>query len=341
MVVNDEKRKIGLDILKIISAFLVICIHAPFEGKVGQYFITLARCAVPIFFMITGFFYNEKIDSPKANKQIFKVLKLVIFSNIFYFIFKLILCSIDEKSHMVLIKNVFNKKSLLYLFILNESPIWSHLWYLNALLYVLIIIKVINKYKLMKYAYFITPALLMIDLIFGKYSLLLLHKEIPYIYVRNFLFVGIPYFCIGNYINKKIYNKIKENSNTKYILLALFFFLTSGLERYILVHFNVNAIRDHYISTTFLSISLFLYFLTYKNNKSTNKIDNFISKIGKEYSTLVYILHPACIEVLNRLIGGCSLYREGYPVFIFGFTIIFCVVYKKILVIINSKNNCY
>lgn len=31
------------------GAFLVVCIHAPFPGKIGEYFTSLTRIAVPIF----------------------------------------------------------------------------------------------------------------------------------------------------------------------------------------------------------------------------------------------------------------------------------------------------
>ena len=54
-----ENRNNNLDILKTICAFLVICIHIPFPGSVGAIITPLARIAVPIFFMITGYFYNR------------------------------------------------------------------------------------------------------------------------------------------------------------------------------------------------------------------------------------------------------------------------------------------
>ena len=37
----------------------------------------------------------------------------------------------------------------------------------------------------------------MTDLAFGKYSLVVFGKESPYILVRNFLCVGLPYFALG------------------------------------------------------------------------------------------------------------------------------------------------
>ena len=57
----EQSRAASLDVLKAICAFLVVCIHVPFPGKVGEYFTALTRVAVPIFFMITGFFHADVV----------------------------------------------------------------------------------------------------------------------------------------------------------------------------------------------------------------------------------------------------------------------------------------
>ena len=51
-----QSRADNIDILKAICAFLIVCIHVPFPGRVGAYFTALTRIAVPVFFMITGYF---------------------------------------------------------------------------------------------------------------------------------------------------------------------------------------------------------------------------------------------------------------------------------------------
>ena len=53
----DKNRNLGVDILKFLCAFLVVMIHAPIQG-VSQYTTPIARIAVPIFFMITGYYYS-------------------------------------------------------------------------------------------------------------------------------------------------------------------------------------------------------------------------------------------------------------------------------------------
>lgn len=111
----------------------------------------------------------------------------------------------------------FTGKNILKFLALNESPLARHLWYLGAILYVLVIVLLVDKLNCRKLLYYLITVLLIADLVFGKYSLFILHREFPYIIVRNFLCVRIPYFCIGNFIREKRY---AEKWNKK-ILRAL------------------------------------------------------------------------------------------------------------------------
>lgn len=72
------KRYEGLDILKVISAFLVVCIHASFPGEFGKNVASLARVAVPIFFMITGFFFDSIIERHREKTQLKKVFWMFV-----------------------------------------------------------------------------------------------------------------------------------------------------------------------------------------------------------------------------------------------------------------------
>lgn len=133
-----------------------------------------------------------------------------------------------------------------------------------------------------------TPVLLICDLVFGKYSLLLFERQVPYILLRNFIFVGIPYFCIVEFIAE--HKKMFIDKRVLGVLSCLFI-VTSLLERYLLVMNGTNAARDHYISTTFLSVCLFELALKYKGKNA----------IGKEYSGAIYVIHPILISIFNMI----------------------------------------
>ena len=50
------QREIGLDILRGMAAFLVVCIHFPLEVRGGNYLDGLARVAVPLFSYLADIF---------------------------------------------------------------------------------------------------------------------------------------------------------------------------------------------------------------------------------------------------------------------------------------------
>lgn len=63
----------------------------------------------------------------------------------------------------------------------------------------------------------------------------------------------------------------------------ILFSLTSLAEDRLLTWFDMNATRDHYISSTFLAVSLFLLFLSLKQSKV-----NVFSKLGEKDSLYTY-----------------------------------------------------
>ena len=256
-------RNNNIDILKSICAFLIVCIHVPFPGFVSNYITALSRIAVPIFFMITGYFYTDVVKKGRTARQIKKILILMVEAILVYFVWKWFYTAVASDADFI--SSTFTVKNLLKFVFFNDSPLNGHLWYLGAILYVLIITAIAKKLKITKVLYWLAPVLLTIDLVLGKYSLVLFNREFPYILVRNFLFVGIPYFCIGRMIRERVGQKINKNTAA---LLIFIFSLTTCIERFILVSADMNSTRDHYISTTFLAIAVFLFTLKCDSGKN-------------------------------------------------------------------------
>lgn len=326
----ESNRVDNVDIIKGICAFLVVCIHAPFPGEVGAYFTTITRIAVPIFFMITGYFYSDIKRQRKEIHQIRKILVLMLEANLLYFIWNITLDVLRGESIIIYIQSVFKRRNLLKFLIFNESSLAGHLWYLGAILYVLVIVLLMDKLNCRKVLYFLTPVLLAADLMFGKYSLLIFHREFPHIGVRNFLCVGIPYFCIGNLIREKMWNPDKK-------LLAILipaFALTGMAERFFLVSVRMNATRDHYISTTLLAICFFIYVL-----KSNWKNERLVA-IGRKYSTWIYIMHPIFITIFSitmHKVGIYSIYESIAPIVVCFVTLICLVVLNRVKITIKKQ----
>lgn len=56
----------------------------PFPGVIGEYFTALTRIAVPVLFMITGYFYFDVEEKNGETRQIKKIFKLVLEANVLY-----------------------------------------------------------------------------------------------------------------------------------------------------------------------------------------------------------------------------------------------------------------
>lgn len=308
------KRNDNIDALKTICAFLVVCIHIKFPSKVDSLISPLERCAVPIFFMISGYFYCFSWERKKKINQIKKLVNLAIAINIFYLVVNGSVSLVKGMPIYDYMVSTISLKKVLLLMMTNDNAISGHLWYMSAIIYTLIFFGLfpeLNSYK--KFRYVIIVALLVGDLVLGKYSLLILKHEFPLWMSRNFLFVGIPYFWIGNIIREKKYQKIYAYSKLLPLIYA-----TSIVENYFVSVCGWETVRDHGISTTMLSVLIFTSMIRLKQR------DSILSKIGKTYSQNIYLFHPFVISALNMIITRGRM-REIYdccgPIIVFGVTL--------------------
>ncbi len=338
MVKKIEQKKtnrcIGLDVLKCFATFFVLVCHYPFTNDLMDYVTRWARFVVPIFFMTTGFFYSSTVKRNKEIVHIKKILFLVVSSNIIYLMYGIARYLLNGNLSTY-IANTFNLQSLIEFLFFNESPFAGHLWYLNTLLYTLIIAYFANKFKILRFLNYLIPVLLAVDLVFGKYSILIFGQEFPYIFVRNFLFVGLPYFLLGNLIHNH-YDKLNKVFSTPLlIILSIVFTITSILERFMIIQLNANTTREHFISTTFFSIAIFLLAHKFYSTEKTPAIINSFATIGQRYTAWIYIIHPIVITfskpIFAPILAKVSFIQYIVPI------VLFFVTYAVILLF----NKCY
>ena len=254
--------------------------------------------------MISGYFYRKE----KAVGRIKKILSLFIEANLLYVAWSLLYGVVSGNYPAVGIK------AALKFILLNVSPFGYHLWYLGAILYVLIVVYVADKIGMRRVLYYLIPLFILTDLVLGKYSLLIFGREFPYILVRNWLFTGIPFFAIGMLMREKPRFRIGWWG-------IPVFMVTTILERYLLVANDLNATRDQYISTTFLAIAVFSFALDYKG-----KVSEKIARLGQECSTWIYIIHPifiTCYGYVVRRIGLESIWDYIGTIVVFITSLIF------------------
>ena len=305
------QRNYSIDILKFICAILVVFLHSKYSYE--SVVRPLTRCAVPCFFMISGFllYKKEGIGKDRIFRNIRHILLITMWATLLYIIWK----------EIVMIRQggfLPSSRDFLKWIFLNDCPFAGHLWYLYAYIYVLLIVSLIDKLRLWKYLFMLAPLLLIIELSFGEYSLIIFNRTFPVNYVRNFLFVGFPYFAIGAFFKN---NPTYCFMNNKVLWGGVILFsLTSLLEKYILIQIDKVPIREHYFSSTFLAISLFMLLLSFNINKP-----NVFSRLGEKDSLYIYIIHPIIITIIGVVfnsIGLTALYSWIAP-----FLVVIVVMY--------------
>lgn len=277
-------RNYSLDTLKFICAIFVVFIHTP-QPEIWEIYITpLIRCAVPIFFMISGYFtYGKNNLIHTLYKRIIHLITIFGIVFFFYLSFFLIVNGKDSLEHLSIL---FSYNFIL----LNTVPYCMHLWYIAAYIYVLLIMLIVEKYNLYKCLFLLTPILLLTALVIGKYSEIILGNCYPTNYTRNFLFTGLPFFALG-----MIVKRAKQLPNI-YIsgIFCIIFYILGVIEV-----INIKNLGDWYATTIFLSLSIFILFINIKQGK-----DNILSKVGREDSLYIYLLHfiiATGITLLNEL----------------------------------------
>ena len=193
----EKSRNIGIDQLKVILSMLVVMIHVfpsdahGLKGLIYYYLSNgISRVAVPIFFMLSGYFIRNKINNiSDIRKYLLGILKLFVIWQLMYLIMWL-----PSK-----IKNGSWGDILLFV-VYGYGPIW----YLFSLIFGVILAYLLRythtrtKIALAIILYGIGMALwvsVQSHLIADKSILSYLYRAIGT--SRNFLFMALPFILLG------------------------------------------------------------------------------------------------------------------------------------------------
>lgn len=340
---NASERHTGIDLLKCLCAFLVVYIHAPFPGETGQFLMALCRVAVPVFFAVTGYFYQAQVRKGKERAQLLKVVRLTIYANLIYFVGHIFETLILGGSLTALFSETFDGVGWLVFLAFNESVFAGHTWYLTALLYTLLIVKAVRKRNI-RYLLYLSPVLVLVSILFGKYSVIVFGRQFPLVLGRNCYFIGVPFFCMGYWLSQNM-ERIRSKVRTKTAFFCvLLFSLTTLAEEYLLTAFGVGGVGDIYISTVFLAPAMLICFS--QCGSEASPLGRFFANIGRYYSTWIYIIHVIVINVVRIAMNGIGMgriYELLAPVIVF-FTSLLAIfvirtVYRKAGSIAGAARN--
>jgi len=307
-----KKRNISLDLLKITLAIFVVLLHSHFCDEYNETISYLTvngifRIAVPIFFLINGYFFSYTIENNKVIKWIIRVL---ILYSVWMIIYSPLWFTLNIKHNII---------SLLVGY--------HHLWYIKAMLISGILLFSINNKKtknmlVLAFSLFLIGGILQYLGNYHIFKLNILDKftNVTYIY-RNFLFLGFPFFIIGYLI--KVNDWQKKINSKQIVFLIPFSILILLLESYINYSYTREGV-DILFSLIIICPLIFIYALNLNMNYNVN------SKNISLISTAIYLIHPWVLKILTEI-------HQFGSTFLVLLTIIISFTISLIIIKINKK----
>lgn len=312
----QKRRNFYLDLFKFFLCFLVIAIHL--TGDIYWYF-PVYRLAVPMFFIISGYFnYSEDkvyIEN-KSFKFIKRTAKYMIVGFLIYIVFDFIMCYVDGRGVGYYFTTLFYEDFLLDFIFLNRPITYTgaQLWFLIALFVVSLVHYGLVKFKKLQYYKIIIPVCYAIYFFFAGYMYIFQNTDMPIRYTRNAWFMGLPNFALGFTLAKFNFHK-KSWYKYIYLILGVIFFFLQIFEYNIVKTENISL--EMYVSGVLSAIFLLQFFLGIKRADC-----GFYYKwVGKNCSFYVYILHMAVAAVLSKLFTFSNLMVKCAVVLVASFVI--------------------
>lgn len=293
---ETKKNYGGLDIFKMIAAFLVVAIHtSPLTSfnATADFFLTreLARLAVPFFFMVTGHFvlsdrlWGQERDYGPIWRYLGKTGILYGIAILLYLPIGIYAGHYEDLTPFCAVQ------------MLVFDGTFYHLWYFPALILGILIVCLLGRFCKLGVSMAVTAVLYLIGLFGDSYFGLI--ADVPgvsqayelgfqlFSYTRNGLFLAPIFLVMGAWL-KRGSEKTKPVPNAVGFGISFCLMTAEGL---ILRYYDLQRHDSMYLLLPVCMFFLYRLLLTW-NRKSMGAF--------RTISTWIYILHPAMIVVVRR-----------------------------------------
>lgn len=309
------KKNTTLELFKLIASYMVVFIHVMFSGNPGIAIDAVARFAVPMFFLTSGYF-SYGITPEKIIKRAKHILKLIIISSVCCFLFEILSLVIkgDTNGLASFLSQYYNILLILRLLVFNKPVSSGHLWYLWAILYVYIIYYFTTKRGVRDKTIFrVSFVLLPLHLLLGE-GLSVFNFSMPNMIIRNFAFMGFPLFSLGLFVRKH------ENIICKISNYTLIPALVIGITEPIAARFWFGK-SELYVGSLFILFAIVVVFVKYPDLKHSYIVDKMVG-----CSTYIYIFHKMISAAIILIYNSFNVNYEHSVIMQNIHPLIVCVV---------------
>lgn len=296
-----KERNYYLDYFKGIACIAVVFFHV----KMPHYYVdgiiqSMFRWAIPLFFMISGFYCVVREEDDIRQKMMPKIKHIFLINAIgcaYYFVFQLMIALFGNShgSMQDLLDRfgmMFNGKTMFEWLVLNQDPFINIMWFTSALLYCYVLMWAIAKWNLYQVCYRLIPVLIIIHLVLGN-VLCLFGIDTNLVIYRNFVLFGMPFFMLGHLFRQK-----KEWLKEKVSVRLCYGLILGGMVLSV-VEWSLFTRQEMFVGSILTVIGIFV--LTLHRPECGKK--SLLTVIGQKYSLFIYITHASVNIVLDRFVG--------------------------------------
>lgn len=296
-----SRRNQSLNLLKAIACIAVVFIHVRFPGTFGTIMQVAAQFAVPVFFLIAGYFSYD-CDSAKIEKRLARILKILLFSYLCFFVYDIVILLVRNQDIAAWFRSNFTWKTPIFYIVFCTVDFATPLWYLIAMAETYCAWYFIAKKHKKDLFVKLMPLFLVISILFTTVSESL---NWPWPFRMNFIVRAVPWFLFGCMVRKDS-SLIEKFSNIQLAITAFVAFVASLLP--VIINTRINfSYACCVVSTT----AIFL--LAIKNpSVETGK---FVQYLGDKLSLYVYISHYIIRGILFVLVEKFGLFSTDNVIY--------------------------
>lgn len=213
----------SMEVFRLIASILVLFVHVPFSGDLNTLINCFARCAVPGFLAISGFFCYGA-SAKKLSRRLWGLVKLTAVAFGLELLWNCVLIELEGGSSIGYLRALLtNVEYYRDFFLKNTNPLRDTLWYLPAAMEVMAMLWVyvrLHGTKPVQYRWFYLAGLFLLvcNLVMGIQEKFL-GIPVSILQYRNAWFFGLPMMAMGLFLGEN-WQKIRL-SNTALTVLVL------------------------------------------------------------------------------------------------------------------------
>ena len=316
---NKPQRNHLINFVKGMAALCVVLVHFQFPGAIGKVLCSLGVSGVVFFFLVSGYYAYDQNDEAACGKLMKRFKRNLIITLIAVAVYAAytVIEQLALGTFDVWLKHFQNPWLLPRMIVLGDFEFihGDPLWFMPALLYSYLILYLLHKAKISKYAYIALPLLLLLRIGMETYTN---SYDADWHLSGNFLVGGLPIMLLGHYIASK-----KDSMSQIPLYLTASYCVFSAALMFVTVNIRVFGIDVSQIFKIWCAVEVFLLTLRLPDKKGIP----FFEQIGEKYSLYIYLSH----YLIGTLISAV-LKKAGTPQWVYAWILPVVVIFVSILV---------